>query len=174
MKIHYIEDSSVSEELNQGLITILSSCFTKPSDSRFKTQRFYNEMPQHRWYITGDHDHHVIAHLAVHEKTITAAGKAIPIAGVAEVCVHPDYRKKGLAKALIEEAHQWMEQQPFHYSILFGRDEVYTSSGYKRVTNLSLLPNEPLAQPTPVSVMVKTLNQHSWPKRTVLLPGLTF
>jgi GNAT superfamily N-acetyltransferase len=71
-------------------------------------------MPQHRWYITGDHEHHVIAHLAVHEKIITAAGKAIPIAGVAEVCVHPDYRKQGLAKALLEEAHQWMEHQTFH------------------------------------------------------------
>ncbi|GMQ48183.1 GNAT family N-acetyltransferase [Vibrio sp. 10N] len=174
MKIHYIEDSAVTNELDQALITILSSCFTKPSDSRFKTQRFYNEMPQHRWYITGEHEHHIIAHLAVHEKTLSIGGESVPIAGVAEVCVHPDYRKRGLTKALLEEAHQWMQLQPFYYSVLFGRDEVYGSSGYTRITNLSLLPDEPLAQPTPVSVMIKELNQHRWPKQPVLLPGLTF
>lgn len=174
MQVHYIKDSSVDEPLNQALIDLLSTCFTKPSDARFKTQRFYNEMPQHRWYITGDHKYHVIAHVAVHEKTVEVGGKSYPIGGVAEVCVHPNYRKRGCVKALLAVVHQWMEQRGMHFSVLFGRDEVYGSSGYVRVTNLNVLQEDPLAQPTPVSAMVKPFKDFHWPSRTVLLPGLVF
>ncbi|MGR5092134.1 GNAT family N-acetyltransferase [Vibrio maritimus] len=174
MKVQYIEDSSVDEQLNQALIALLSACFTKPSDARFKTQRFYNEMPQHRWYVTSDNKHHVVAHVAVHEKTVEIRGRSYPIGGVAEVCVHPDYRKKGLVKTMLTEVHQWMEQQGMHFSVLFGRDEVYGSSGYIRVTNLNVLQEDPLAQPTPVSAMVKPLHDYRWPSKPVLLPGLVF
>ncbi|GAL28524.1 hypothetical protein JCM19239_3201 [Vibrio variabilis] len=39
---------------------------------------------------------------------------------------------------------------------------------------MNILQEDPLAQPTPVSAMIKPLNGYRWPSKPVLLPGLVF
>ncbi|MGF1750076.1 GNAT family N-acetyltransferase [Vibrio cionasavignyae] len=176
MTIEYIKDSAVEETLNQQLITLLSACFTKPSDERFKTQRYYNEMPAHRWYIKDSTSNLLVAHLAVHEKHVYHNAKPIVIGGIAEVCVHPEHRGQGYVKQLLEHAHIKMAQLGMQYSILFGRDEVYSSSGYKRVTNFFLMDKSMLMPGTNISAMVRPipLQGSAWPTSRVELRGLTF
>ncbi|EDL55791.1 hypothetical protein VSAK1_17372 [Vibrio mediterranei AK1] len=172
--IKYILDDNVDDTINQQLIALLSRCFTKPSDERFKVQRYYNEMPQHRWYIKSPSEDAIIAHLAVHEKTVRIGSQQALIGGVAEVCVHPNYRGHGYVKLLLKQAHNWMAQQGYVYSVLFGRDEVYSSSGYERVTNLYLVGEEIPPRATSVSAMVTPLTDKKWPHFKVELKGLAF
>ncbi len=172
--IKYLPDANVDETINQQLITLLSSCFTKPSDERFKVQRYYNEMPQHRWYIESPSGDAIIAHVAVHEKTVRIRSQQALIGGVAEVCVHPSYRGHGYVKLLLREAHAWMERHGYIYSVLFGKDEVYGSSGYQRVTNLYLIGEEVPPRATSVSAMVAPLTDKKWPRFNVEMKGLAF
>ncbi|MGR5220503.1 GNAT family N-acetyltransferase [Vibrio parahaemolyticus] len=174
MKVEYILDKDVDRTLDKQLRSLLSRCFTKPSDERFITQRYYNEMPQHRWLVRSKDKTEVIAHVAVHEKSVTFQGQQLPIAGVAEVCVHPDHRGNGHVKHLLARAHQWMLSQGYLYSVLFGKDEIYGSSGYQRVTNLYLVSEQEPYTVTAVSAMVLTLKQQQWPASNVELKGLSF
>lgn len=176
MTVYYVLDKDVDEALDRQLITLLGTCFTKPSDIRFKTQRYFNEMPTHRWYIKDEEDNRVVAHLAVHEKKVHVNQEAIAISGVAEVCVHPDYRSRGYVKTMLEHAHRAMQKKGMEYSVLFGRDEVYSSSGYTRVTNLFLMDALMLTKGTNVPAMVFSLrfDGRPWPTGRVMLHGLTF
>ena len=130
-KVNYIHDTKVGETLNKKLIDLLSICFVK--DPVLKYQRYCKEMPQHRWYI--EEKNKIVAHLALHEKTITTQMGDFPIGGVAEVGVHPDYRGRGSVKKMLIKAHSWLRNNKYPFCVLFGEKEIYSSSGYTLVKN---------------------------------------
>lgn len=171
MNIQYIKDTDVSEELDQKLRNLLSTCFIKGQDSKvFRRQRYYNEMPQHR-YMLWDHDD-LIAHVAVHDKEVLMEKKSYPISGIAEVCVHPNYRKKGVVKTILEKVHQDRMEYGDAFSILFGDEEVYFSSGYRCVNNLKAL-NPSKEWNVTGHTMAHSLNT-KWPDGEVKLVGIPF
>ena len=173
-KVKYIRDIDVDEKLNLKLIDALTACF--PDQPLFKKQRFYKELPQHRWFIEdGDK---IIAHVAVHEKVISTKIGNIKIAGIAEVLVHPECRRMGLAKMVLDEAHSWSILQRFEYAMLYyGEQNVYKSSGYRVIDNpikyVDHITNEQKIDTSP-EVMIKTLSGSIWPEGTIDLNGSTF
>ena len=138
MKFQYVTDSNVSEALDLKLRILLSICFVQSQDAEiFSKQRYYNEMPQHR-YMLWERDE-LVAHIAVHEKEVLINGKPSAICGIAEVCVHPAHRNQGLVKHLLEKVQLDRINQGDVFSVLFGDEEVYGSSGYRCVDNLKAL-----------------------------------
>jgi len=129
--IKYIQDTKVDETLNKKIIQLLRICFVK--DPVFQYRRYCKEMPQHRWYI--EKNSKIVAHLALHEKKISTEIGEFPIGGVAEVCVHPDYRGRGSVKKILIETHNWLKENEYPFSVLFGEKEIYSSSGYTPVKN---------------------------------------
>lgn len=175
MNITYIADSDVSPSLDLQLRTLLSTCFTKPEDYVFKQHRHFKEPPQHRWIIWNENT--PIAHIAVHDKIIIADNKEYRIGGIAEVCVHPDHRGKGYVKQLLEMIHTWLTQRGYVYSVLFGKPEVYGSSGYSQVNNMlnDSTDEKGITARKQISALIKELqSSNPWPKSMVYLPGLKF
>mgnify|MGYP003625087740 CR=1 FL=1 len=171
MNIQYIKDSDVTAVLDKKIRTLLSGCFVKNQDAEiFSRQRFYNEMPAHR-YILWDKEH-LIAHIAVHDKNVLVDGIEYAISGIAEVCVEANYRKQGLVKTLLTHVHQDRMQYGDAYSILFGDTEIYASSGYRVVNNLKAL-NRNKAWSVTGHTMIHALNK-SWPSDCVKLIGIPF
>jgi GNAT superfamily N-acetyltransferase len=123
MKIQFLEEP-VDEKLDAELRELLTECF----GHGFSEKRFATEMPRYRW-IARDDDGQLIAHVAAHEKSFLIGGLAIPMAGIAEVCVHPSHRSRGLMREMLNIAHVWLAES-FDYAALFGVLEVYQSSGY--------------------------------------------
>lgn len=128
---HYLPDAEVTAELDGALRALLSRCFTDPC---FAHQRFCHEMPQHRWIILAENGEPA-AHLAAHDKFIGAFTGDLRVFAVAEVCVHPDFRGRGLVRDLIAAAHAWARAQEFPWAMLFGEPAVYASSGYLKISN---------------------------------------
>jgi predicted acetyltransferase len=171
MNIQYLKDTDVSVELDKKIRTLLCNCFIKDQDTAiFKRQRYYNEMPKHR-YILWDQDE-LIAHVAVHNKEVLINDVPYPICGIAEVCVHPGYRKQGMVKIILEKIHLARMEIGDAYSILFGDEEVYLSSSYRVVDNLKALD---LNQEWNITghTMVHVLNK-KWPEGEVKLVGIPF
>ncbi len=55
-----------------------------------------------------------------------------PTAGlIGGVCTHPDYRRRGFVKILMKDVVQYIREQQCELSWLYGRSEVYSSSGFK-------------------------------------------
>lgn len=120
-------DSGISETLDSELRTLLYMCF--PHELCFKTRRFVSEPPPHRFIVFGD-EGALAGHIAVHDKLIRAGDTELRVGGIAEVAVHPDHRGKGLVKAMLAVAHRWMVSEGIEFSLLFGKQEHYQSSGY--------------------------------------------
>lgn len=172
MRYQSIKDSDVSSELDSKLRALLSHCFTNGNDAEiFRNRRYYNEQPQHRYMLWNDVD--LVAHAAVHDKEVlVGGGNPMPICGVAEVCVHPDYRKRGLVRTLLHQVHSDRMSRGDAFSVLFGHTKVYESSGYKCVNNMKIKTTENKWDPIS-HVMVLSLN-NEWPSHEVKLRGIPF
>jgi len=172
-QVKYIKDQKVTRELDLKLRDSLFKCF--PRREIFKHQRYYKEMPQHRWYL--EDKNKIIAHVAVHEKKILNDQKLIKIGGVAEVFVLPEYRKMGLAKGLLEKAHQWMESNKIPFSMLFGKPKIYKSSGYFVIENeiryFDFHEKKWYSEQIP-DAMAKLITGKKWPEGKIDIQGPTF
>ncbi len=170
MRFEYLLDDEVTQELDAKLRALLSTCFTKEQDKIFQTQRYFNEIPRHR-YLIWDGDK-LAAHVAVHEKQVMIDDQSFPISGIAEVCVDPGSRGLGLVKILLEAVHQDALERGDAFSVLFGRTPVYRSSGYTPINNLKIkaAPNHWVSTDDTMVCSLKII----WPQQTVHLVGYPF
>ena len=175
MNVKYVKDSDVDADLDQRLRELLSICFIKPGDEVFRARRYFKECPAHRWLICDDKNR-LIAHVALHEKMVVSSGQEIPIGGIAEVCVHPEFRGQGLVRRLLSECHNWLRAHGYVFALLFGEPKVYTSSGYVLISNLlqEIKAEDGTIKWEPVAAMVCELGETGWPQHNVHLPGQTF
>ena len=174
--IEFIEDSAVDATLDQQLRDLLSTCFTKPCDAVFRVHRHFHEPPRWRWFVR-DAAGAVIAHIAVHDKRIGTATGELRLAGIAEVCVHPQHRGRGLVRDLLAAAHTWLAAHDVPVAMLFGDKKHYASSGYRNVANPIRFQNAETGVWTVEPsdwVMVKPLRTFDWPAGGVDLRGPTF
>ena len=174
--IEFIEDAVVDAALDRQLRTLLALCFTKPCDTVFRDRRYFHEPPRWRWFVRGA-PAELIAHIAVHDKLIGTTAGELRIAGIAEVCVHPQHRGRGLVRDLLAAAHPWLAAHDIPVAMLFGDKKVYASSGYRNIAN-------PIRSRNPETgtwvvatsdwAMVKPLQNYNWPAGVVDLRGPTF
>ena len=174
--IEFIEDSAVDAELDRQLRQLISTCFTKPGDAVFRDRRYFHEPPHWRWFVRGTPTE-LIAHIAAHDKVIGLSTGDLRIAGIAEVCVHPQHRGQGLVRELLAVAHTWLTAQEIPLAVLLGDKKHYSSSGYRNISNpVRHWKPDPGVWLTETSdwVMVKPLRNFDWPTGLVDLRGPTF
>jgi len=175
MDVEYLADSSVDASEDAQIRGLLTTCFTKPEDAVFKDQRYFIEPYPHRWVIR-DTQGYIIAHIGVHEKTVEADGRHFRIGGIAEVCVHPEYRGRGFVKKMLSCVHDWLIRNKFDFALLFGDPCIYGSSGYVQVDNLAhddaTATGERCSSQSPA--MVRPLTETPWPGGEAYLPGPKF
>ena len=124
-----IADEAVDPTFDLELRNLLTRCFTKPGDEIFRSQRYFEIPPCWRWSVrSGDR---LIAHAAAHDVGIDFAPGSFRILGIAEVCVDPDFRGRGLVRSMLGVAHEFGVGQGFDFAMLFGRPEIYRSCGYR-------------------------------------------
>lgn len=171
--IIYMYDSEVDEEMNKQLIQLLALCFN--DQPVFQKQRYFKELPQHRWMIKDDDK--IIAHVAVHDKDIESEKGIMKTGGIAEVCVHPDYRGMGFVKRMLAVIHEWLKDNGFDFAMLYGDVNVYRSSGYYSIKNeikyLDHITNEWKSEVSE-DAMVASINRDDWPDGLININGPTF
>lgn len=171
-----LPDREVDSATDRAIRDLLTTCFTGDGNDVFLHRRYWKEPYPNRFVIRGPDDSFV-AHVGVHEKEIRVGDARHRFGGICEVCVHPDFRGRGMVRAMLAFIHPWLAERGFVFSILFGDPDVYTSSGYRVVGNI-VMDDDPL-QPDgnrhPVSgPMVHPLGSMLWPDGEVYLPGLKF
>lgn len=124
-----IADEAVDPAFDRELRHLLAGCFTKPGDEIFESRRHFEVPPSWRWSVrSGDR---LIAHAAAHDFGIEFAAGCFRILGIAEVCVEPDFRGRGLVRRMLDAAHDFGVERGFDFAMLFGRPEIYRSCGYR-------------------------------------------
>jgi len=176
MHFEYLEDRNVDAALDAELRNLLSTCFTGKINEVFHHQRFFSEMPAHRW-LARDSEGKLVAHLALHDKTIGTTAGDLRVGGIAEVCVAPSHRGQGLVRRLLTLSDEWMVAQGVPFSTLFGNQGVYSSSGYRQVDNplRHLIPSTGVWREEPLAgFLIKPLGSVAWPSGLIDLRGPKF
>jgi predicted acetyltransferase len=175
-RIEHVREPDVSVGLDRELIELISGCFYQPHNAFFKGRRYAQEMPLHR-YLVRSAEGRLVAHLAVHDKTVSVAGADVRVGGVAEVCVHESARGRGHVRLLLSEAHRELVENGVDFAFLFGDSKIYGSSGYRPVsaTIRRLNHTTQLFEDTQVrAALVKPLAHRAWPEGPVDLRGPLF
>ena len=170
--VEYLPDDTIDDVLDQQLRDLLSTCFTGPDDHVFRERRYFIDPYPNRWIVRGA-EGIPVAHVGVHERTIHCEGKEYQFGGIAEVCVHPDHRGRGLVKKMMVFVHLWLKEHGYPFAILLGNPQVYTSSGYNVVDNILYDGVDGNWKPMEHTMVIE-LSNVSWPAGTVYLPGNKF
>lgn len=175
-QVEFIEDATVDSELDRQIRILLCACFTGPDDHSFRVQRYWREAPRWHWFVRGAADH-LIGHVAVHDKQVGSTTGLVRIAGIGDVCVHPDHRGRGLVREMLAAAHTWLAGEQIPFGMLFGETNVYTSSGYTNAANPIRVwsPKQQIWVTTPPGkAMIKLLGNTPWPEGLIDLRGPLF
>jgi GNAT superfamily N-acetyltransferase len=168
-----MSDREVDQALDEEIRGLLTLCF--PSDSRFRSQRYFQEPPFRRWLVQ-DRTGNLVAQSALHVKVIGSERGDLTIGGVAEVAVHPDHRGQGLVREMLRDVHDWLKARA-DFAMLFGSARVYSSSGYVSINNI-------IRCTAPVTgerverafehAMIRPISGLRWPDGLIDLRGPTF
>jgi len=171
--IIYRSDEAITDDEDRELRSLFFSCFS--FNPIFLARRYFKERPGHRWLIKSPAGE-IVAHAALHEKTIGTESGDLLIGGVAEVCVATNHRGLGISKELLLAIDQWLGARGVAFAMLFGQPQVYASSGYVPIQN-ELRADNLLSRhwiPFCGTPMIKSLSQTAWPRGIIDLRGPTF
>jgi len=84
-------------------------------------------------------DGRMVASVTNYTRQVHADGRLAQVSCIGSVCTHPDFRRQGLLRQVLDEAIAWMQQSGYHWSSLYGREEVYGGSGWSILTSLELV-----------------------------------
>ncbi len=178
MTILTIADDAVDAALDAELRTLLSTCFTGPSDDVFRSRRWWKHPPRQRWMVRGDSG--LIAHAAIHERIVSGGGVRLRAAGVCEVCVHPAHRGQGWVHRVLAALHRDAAAAGYGWAMLYGRPQVYAGSGYRVAGTPCALHDEATSQPLAPTVspefQIRRLREDApdWPTGPCDLGGPVF
>lgn len=174
-RVEYLPDTLVDAAIDQNIRSLLTVCFTGPDDAVFKERRYFREPYQHRWVIRNEQNM-IIAHTGVHQKHVESNGTIYHIGGMAEVCVHPEFRGQGFVNIMLNSAHKWLIRHSFDFAVLFGNIKIYKSSGYVQADNLWMDPDppDPSKPRQRTTALIRELFDTQWPTNEVYLPGPKF
>ena len=173
LEVIYHNDASITHDEDSQLRDLFFSSFTY--NPVFLARRYLKECPAHRWLVKSAGGE-IVAHTAVHEKTIDTVDGNLLIGGVAEVCVAPSHRGLGLVKRMLQAVDEWLKARPIEFAMLFGDARIYASSGYFPLRNELRATNSLSRHWNPFcgKPMFKCLSVRPWPTGLIDLRGPTF
>lgn len=131
MQLRILNENQVDEKVDAAIKKTLAICFPNDVEEFSRTRAFEGNVPLFSVYIE-DSDK-VLAHLAIMDRTVIVGGESVRVAGVANVCVLPEYRKKGLSDMILKAAMEEAMRRHFDFGLVFtgGRiKKVYARNGW--------------------------------------------
>ncbi|MDB5665401.1 GNAT family N-acetyltransferase [Cypionkella sp.] len=127
--IEQIPEWALTRADEMQIADLLTRCF----DTDFDNKSYYRQRPHLRLIhrLNGQ----IIGHIGLLLRTVRMAGKLTDIAGLAEVCTHPDHRGQQIASRLLQAAIKLADSTPSEYLVLFGKASLYAGHGFIRHPN---------------------------------------
>lgn len=99
-------------------------------------RRWWLDVASHDPYYSPDQtqvmfaDGVMVASVTAYWREMYCAGTTARVGAIGSVATHPDHRKRGYVRTLLQASCEWMRENQFDFSFLFGREEVYGGSGW--------------------------------------------
>ena len=176
MTFTQIPDHQLNPTQRAAIATLLQRCFPQFPAGR----THFRQLPHFR-VLAHNEAGQLCGHLAVEHRMVNNAGQLYRIFGLADVCVHPDERTKGLGTNMLTFLAQLAREAEIDALLLIAHDpEFYLKNDFLAVDNdckwlfiqgdqtLGVL-NRKIA-----GLMVKTLREQTWAPGQLDLLGHIF
>jgi predicted N-acetyltransferase YhbS len=174
--LEYLDDQSVTAEENLQLMRLFALCFPGPQNACFLKQRYFRELPAHR-FVFREPSGEIRAQVAGHDKKISSPKGELRVIGISEVAVHPELRGRRLSQSLLLELEAWAAGKGFSHAMLFGPPALYAPLGYQVAFNafryLDWDSQKPMFGPLK-NAQFKALKGQPWPELELDLRGPTW
>ena len=140
MNLKVVKEEDMTPALDAAIRRGLAVCFPEDAEAFSQTRAWHGSLAA--WSVVLEHEGEVIAHAGVVDRTLRVGEREVRVAGVQNVYVLPEFRRRGLTSRLMEKAMTEAAARGFDVGLLFCVPElerVYLRSGW-----ISLGPRETL------------------------------
>ncbi len=81
----------------------------------------------------------LVASVSCYHRPTYVTGRVVDAACIGSVCTHPEHRRKGYVRQVLAEAVEWMREQRWEWSFLYGLEDIYGGSGWRNLTAFDLV-----------------------------------
>ncbi len=179
IRYQYVEELELDRHNNTSIARLIADTYR----SDFSGRSYYQNR-HHRRYLaweTQSGEGQLVGHLAVSFRAITMGEALVDIIGIGEVAVAAAFRRRGIARTLLNNALDDARQSTARFAALFGENPLYQQAGFVPAHNPLTLVEMTGAQTREIVTgpnryfMVLALAGDSWDHTTpVDLAGFAF
>ena len=165
----------MTDRLDDAIRASAVICFPKNEASFSKQRKWGDTWPIYSAII--EDDGKVVANVAVVERTMIVADQPYKIAGVQNVFVLPEYRRRGLSDMTLRAVMDEAGRIGFDFGLLFASDKVeavYSRNGWQPISSrrFRCIVDGPIYQvPDETIVMYYPLAKKIFPEGTAVIQG---
>ena len=158
-----IPENEMTVDLDRAIRDVLVACFPKDA-GHFSRQRWWHS--PHQWSVLAiTVEGVIVGGMCVVERTVTAGGCGIPVAGIGNVCTLPEWRGQGVIDTVMAAALAEAGKHSLEAGLLFCKpvlEKVYARMGWTAVDGtvcmtdadggMTKLPAENIAMTIPIAI----------------------
>lgn len=130
MRLEFINEFQIDQSTSEKLNALLQKCFPEVD---YEQRDYFKQLPHYRILLWQEQQ--IIGQLGIDFRVMRLNENAVNVFGLIDLCVDPEFRAKGLAKALLAEFERIARTGSYKVDFLFlvsDSPEFYEKLGYKR------------------------------------------
>lgn len=175
MEIEQIAEYELGQKERKEIRCLLEEAFsTYPEEGAY-----WQQLPSFRLLVRRGSD--LLGHMGVEYRRVRVGEEHFRIFGIADLCVHPDFRSSGVGGRLIDHLQELASEYQAQFMLTFAsRSDFYVKNGFEEVHTPCrwLMIHQGVTmgvmQRKLSGVMVKPLDGAPWPKGELDLLGHIF
>lgn len=104
------------------------------------------------------HDDRVLTHVGVLEMPMIVDGREVLVGGIHAACTHPNHRRRGYFRSVIEAALAWCDTRYATQMLIAGEPEIYEPFGFRVVQECRFVSLEHRTPKTPTTRKLRQLD----------------
>ena len=176
MKILRKVEFDIESKIHFQITNLRNSCFTD-----YRVDRsYYKQLPHFRYLVF--EENLLIGHMGIDHRVISVADSALTIFGVIDLCIHEDYRQRGIASNLLDSVFELATMSSIDFILLISdKKKLYLSKGFTTISQycswmrIDEHKNYGIAfERIENEIMVKQIGRKKWPDGPIDLLGYMF
>jgi len=134
MELEFINEFQIDKTTSKKINALLKRCFP---DTEYEKRDYFKQLPHYR--ILAKEGEHIIGQLGIDFRVMNLNGEAFRVFGVVDLCVDPEFQRKGIGKKLMIEFETIAKKHTDKIDFLFlvaDESEYYEKLGFKK-TNIT-------------------------------------